>query len=79
MKLKQAVSSKILKILDERDMTKYDLSKISGVPQSTISTVLNSNTKSLNLSTLYDLCASLNIELSDFFNEDVFKIKNLDD
>ncbi len=79
MNLKQAVANRIIKILKDKDMTQYELSQISGVPESTISTILKSSTKSLRLNTLFDLLGSLNIELSDFFNDKSFKIKNLED
>lgn len=79
MKLKTAVSKRILELLKEKSITQYELSKRTGVPESTISTIKNASTKSLHLSTLYDICAGLNIDLKDFFNVDYLQNKNLDD
>lgn len=79
MTLKEAVALRLSEILDSRGLSQYDLSQLSGVAESTISTLKRGKTKSLNLSTLYDLCASLNIELEEFFADSKLKIKNIDD
>ena len=79
MKLKEAVAKRIKEIMKEKDITQYQLFKCSGVPQSTISTILNSETKTVKLSSIYDICSGLNIELSDFFDCNYLKLKNLDD
>ena len=79
MKLMQAVSKRLKEILKEKEITQYELFKRSGVPQSTISTILKGDIKTVKLSTIYEICSGLNIEIHDFFNVDYLKIENLDD
>ncbi len=79
MLLKEAVAKRIKEIIKEKDITQYQLFKCSGVPQSTISTILNSETKTVKLSSIYDICSGFNIELSDFFDCNYLKLKNIDD
>lgn len=79
MKLKDAIAKRIKEIIKEKGITQYQLFKQSGVPQSTISTILNSETKSVKISTIFEICDGLNIELSEFFDCDYMKTNNLDD
>ncbi len=79
MKLIEAVSKRIKQILKERDLNQYKLSKLTGVPQSTITTILHCDTKTVQLSTIYEICAGLEIEFTEFFDEVYFKILNIED
>lgn len=79
MKLKDAVAKRIKEIIKEKGITQYELFKRTGVPQSTISTILNAETKTVKLSTIYEICSGLEIELSEFFNCSYLSIENLDD
>ena len=47
----------------------YELSKLSGVPQSTLATIMAGKT-SPRVDTIEQICAGIGITLSDFFNED---------
>ena len=77
MKLKNAVIKRIKELLNGK--TQYELFKITGIPQSTISTLLKGETKTLQLSTLYAICSGLNIDFCDFFAPDYLKNKELED
>lgn len=79
MKLKDAIAKRIKEIIKTKGITQYQLFKKSGVPQSTISTILNSETKTTKISTIFEICDGLNIELSEFFDCDYMKTNNLDD
>ena len=79
MELNEAVAKRLHEILQEKQMTQYALSKVSGVPQSTISTILKANSKTVKLSTISDICSGLQIEVREFFNKDYFNIENLYD
>jgi len=79
MKLKDAIAKRIKELLNYKNLNQYQLYKLSGVPQSTISTILKSETKTIQLSTLYDICCGLNIELNKFFSADYLKMEYLDD
>lgn len=79
MKLQEAIAKRIKNILIERNLTQYQLYKLSGIPQSTISTLLKAETQTVKLSTIYDICSGLQIELSQFFNNNLFQLNNLYD
>lgn len=79
MKLKDAVAKRIKEIIKEKGITQYELFKMTGVPQSTISTILKNETKTVKLSTIYEICSGLEIELSEFFNSDYLKLANITD
>lgn len=74
-----AISLRLKRILKERKLTQYQLSQISGVPESTISTIIKGEIKTVKLSTIYDICAGLNIEFTDFFEDNNLKLINLED
>ena len=60
-------------------MTQYQLFKKSGVPQSTISTILNCSYLSVKIRIIYELCEGFNISLEKFFNSPLFERENIDD
>ncbi len=75
MNLTQAVSKRFKQILEEKGLSQYRAFKITGIPQSTISTIIAGKVKTIKLSTIHDFCNGLNIEISEFFNTEDFKIK----
>ncbi len=79
MKLKDAIAKRIKEILKSNNISQYELYKLSGVPQSTISTILNAEIKTVKLSTVYEICSGLKIELSYFFDCDYLKMGNIED
>lgn len=79
MKLKNAVVKRIKEILKTEGITQYELFKRTGVPQSTISTLLKGETKTINISTIYSICSGMNIDLSDFFDTKYLKNTELED
>lgn len=78
MKLNEAVSSRLLELLDERGMTAYKLYIASGVPKSTIGNILNCNYESVKLRIIFELCQGLEIDISDFFDSPLFYLENID-
>lgn len=79
MNLKNALVNRLNDLITKRHLTHYQLSLKSGVPESTISTILSGKTNTIKLSTLYDLCCALDCELKDFFDCIEFKMENLED
>lgn len=79
MKLIEAISLRLKDILNQKHLTQYALSHISGVPESTISTILKAEIKTVKISTIYEICAGLNIEFLEFFDKDYLKLENLED
>lgn len=79
MKLTNAISKRIKERLKEQNMTQYELFKRTGVPQSTISMILNNKVNSILISTIYQLCIGLDLEMSEFFNKPYLKLENIED
>ena len=77
MTLTEALSEKICTILQERNMTSYKLSQLSGLTQATLSDIRNKRNQSVSLKSVYAICQALGIELCDFFSDPYWKIENL--
>lgn len=79
MKLNEAVSARITELCQERNLTQYKLYLKSGVPQSTLSTIMSCSYPSMKLRIIYEICDGLEISLYDFFNSPLFDRDNLED
>lgn len=78
MKLNQAVGLRLQQLLQENDMTPYQLSSRSGVPKSTISNLLHCTYDSVKLRIIHELCQGFSISISEFFASSLFDEDNLD-
>lgn len=79
MQLNEAVSKRIAELCKERNMTQYQLSMKSGVPQSTLSTVLSCKFSSVKMRVIYEICEGFEISIKDFFDSPLFTRENLED
>lgn len=78
MKLNEAVSCRLKELLKEHKMTQYQLSSKSGVPKSTISTLINCAYDSVKLRILHELCQGFSISITEFFQSPLFDELNLE-
>lgn len=76
--LNQAVSQRLCKLLEERNMTQYQLYMKSGVPKSTIGNIMNCSYDSVKLRIIHELCQGLEIGISDFFTSPLFEEDSLE-
>ncbi len=76
--LSQAVSQRLNELLQERNMTQYQLYVKSGVPKSTIGNIINCSYDSVKLRIIHELCQGLEIGISDFFASPLFEEDNLE-
>lgn len=79
MELNEAVAKRIAMLCKEKNMTQYQLSMKSGVPQSTLSTIMNCVFPSMKLRIIYEICEGLDISLEEFFRSPLFIRENIDD
>ena len=79
MQLNEAVSKRITELLEENGMTQYQLFLKSGVPQSTLSTVMNCTFPSVKMRIIYEICEGLEIGLDEFFDSPLFSRDNISD
>lgn len=79
MQLNEAISLRIKELCRERNMTQYALSMKSGVPQSTLSTILSCTFKSMKMRIIYEICEGFEISLEEFFASPLFERENIMD
>ena len=65
MKLNEAVSKRLQELLDEKNMTQYQLYVKSGVPKSTIGNIMHCSYDSVKLRVIHELCQGLGISIPD--------------
>jgi transcriptional regulator with XRE-family HTH domain len=73
MQLEEAVQKRIINLCEIQNITLNKLSTNSGLPYSTIFSMFYGKSKNPKLSTILHICEGLNIELTDFFNDPLFK------
>lgn len=66
LQLNEAVSRRLVELMQERGMTQYQLYMKSGVPKSTIGNLVNCAYPSMKLRIIHELCQGLEIDLSSF-------------
>lgn len=79
MKLNEAVAYRIKELCRERGITQYRLHLKTGVPQSTLSTIMKCSFPSMKLRIIYEICDGLEINLEDFFASEIFKRENIEE
>ncbi len=77
MKLEDAVILRIEQLCLEKGMTKYDLFKASGVPQTTLTSIKKKRSGSVKLITLYRICEGFEMSLKEFFTSPLFNRDNI--
>ncbi len=78
MQLNEAISKRLTELLNEREMSQYQLYMQSGIPRSTIGNLVNCTYPSMKLRVIHELCQGLDIDLCDFFSSPLFKNENLE-
>lgn len=77
MDLQEATKKRILSLCNEKDITINKLATLAGVRQSTVNNLIDGTSKTPTLLTVLRLCLGLDMQLKDFFDDEVFK--DLDD
>lgn len=78
MELNEAISTRLLELLQTKNMTQYQLYKASGVPKSTIGNIVNCVYASVKLRVIHELCQGLEIDIPEFFHSPLFAEDNLE-
>lgn len=78
MKLNEAVSERLLQLLQTKGMTQYQLYMKSGVPKSTIGNVINCSYDSVKLRIIHEMCQGMGISIAEFFSSPLFDEVNLE-
>jgi transcriptional regulator with XRE-family HTH domain len=72
MDTQEAIANRILQLCKERGLTPNGLSYLAGVPQATIKSILNGESKNPGTVTIKKLCDGLEITLGEFFSTSEF-------
>ena len=68
MNTREAVAKRILELCNEKGWTPNGLSYIAGVPQATIKSILNGESKNPGIVTIKKICDGFEITLKEFFD-----------
>ena len=72
MTVKEAVVTRFMEILKERNMRPNELANLSGITPSTVYSMLDSRRKELSINVIKKLCDGLDMKLGEFFNASIF-------
>ena len=72
MDTREAIAARIIQLCKERNITPNGLSIIAAVPQATIKSILNGESKNPGTVTVKKLCDGLEITLGEFFSTPEF-------
>ena len=78
MNTNRAFAIRLTNLLNEKKISKYRLEKETGLSHSALRFIFNEVNADVKLSTVVKICDCLNISLSEFFDDDIFKTENLD-
>lgn len=73
MLIKEAIVKHLQDICKSRNMKYNELATISGVTPSTVYSLMDSSRKDLSVITLKKLCDGLDMTISEFFDDEIFK------
>lgn len=76
----QAVIHRINTLCEQHDMSIYELSKLSGITQSTLNEIMQGRSERPRIDTIKKVSFGFGIKLTEFFNDPVFEnIEGVDD
>ena len=78
MKLEEAITNRIYALCEERNITPNKLASLSGMPAGSMKSIFYGKSKNPGTRTLLDMCQALDITLFDFFNDELFKNKDIE-
>lgn len=72
MDTRQAIANRIRELCKERNLTPNGISNIAAVPQATVKSILNGESKNPGIVTIKKLCDGFEITLGEFFSTPEF-------
>lgn len=73
MRIKKAVNTRILNLLEERGITLNTLAIKSGVDSTTIYSLFNGKSNNPRIGTIQKICDGLSISIKEFFDDKLFE------
>ena len=79
MTLNRAIALRISNLMVKKKIpSQYQVCKNAGLTESTLRAIINEEHKSANILTLFRVCEGLGITIQEFFDDDLFRLTNLD-
>lgn len=78
MTINDVVASRILQLLKEKQITQYRLEQDSGIPHGAMDRILNSQNKTITLTTLYKLARGFHMSVFQFMDDEIFRSANIE-
>ena len=72
MDTREAIANRIRQLCKERGITPNGISNLSAVPQATVKSILNGESKNPGTVTIKKLCDGFEISVREFFDSDLF-------
>ena len=73
MNLQETIKYRILNLCEENNITINGLAMLSGMSQSTVNSLINGSSKNPKILTILRICLGLNMDLKDFFDNEISK------
>ena len=78
MTINQAVATRIIKLLNQKNMTQYRLEKNSFIAHGAMNNILANKNKTITLTTLFRLARGFDMSVQDFLDDEVFRSEQLE-
>lgn len=78
MTINDVVATRILQLLKEKQITQYRLEQDSGIPHGAMDRILNSQNKTITLTTLYKLARGFHMSVFQFMDDEIFRSANIE-
>lgn len=78
MKLEEAITKRIYSLCEERNISPNKLATLAGMPAGSLKSIFYGKSKNPGTRTILDLCQALDISIYDFFNDPLFKNKDIE-
>ncbi len=79
MTIGEALALRVNELLEEKQMTQYRLSMLSGVPQASIGDIRHMRNKTVRISLIYGIAQGFGMDLPEFFDCPLFRNGNITD
>lgn len=73
MNIAEATKQRIEELCKEKGMNFCRLASVSGIPYTTIKSIIYNQSKNPGITTIKKICDGLDISICDFFNTDTFR------
>ncbi len=78
MTVNDAVAKRVLKLLQEKQMSQYRLEQESGIQHGSMQCIMNGRNKTVTLSTVMLLSKGFHMSLIEFLDDEIFCSPNLE-